>query len=155
MPWLQLLLCHTQNGWDNCYVSPIIIVLNEYFSAQYKPSSCPTPKVKSMIISFIFLLHGKWKTPGSKKMSWFLVFNIRGTEINDILHSRICDELCECKRYKYKGRLWPGAESTQVPSGDKWTHSSLSPHVLSAEISAVTLWKTHKLSYLIFFLMFI
>lgn len=49
-------------------------------------------------------------------MIWFLIFNIMGTEIKDILGSMIYDKWCE-KRYKYEWRVWSDERALEYLPG--------------------------------------
>lgn len=143
--------CHIQNGWDNCF----------YFSSYYclkwvlcsiKNHIMPHSQSQEHDYSFIpFMANGKNKNKnkkqGSKKMNWFLIFNIMPTKINHVLGSRICDELCEDKRYNYDGRM-----CLVEHSGKTLPHTPCYSHMHMCAKCPVTWGKTYKLSFLFLYL---
>lgn len=96
-PDFNLYFCHIHNGEDNRFASPVI-ASSEDFSTQHETSSCPIPKPRARLSHSSLSCMVSPKKTGSKKMSCFLILNIKVTEIKDILVSRIYDELWEDKR---------------------------------------------------------
>lgn len=58
------------------------------------------------------------------EMSSFLTFNLMGTKINNILSSKIYNELCEDKRYQHAGGVRSSGENAWVALGGKFNPHS-------------------------------
>lgn len=85
--WLRQLFCFS----NHCLQWVLLLSIQ-------KPHHAPLPRSRAWLSHSSLSSMGSGKKTASKKMSWFLIFSIRGIEIKDILGSRMCDELCEDKR---------------------------------------------------------
>lgn len=118
-PWTYV-LTSTPTSVISLMVETIVLLLQSLSQISTSPlntktSPGPTPQSRAWFSHSSLSSMASGKKTASKKMSWFLIFSILGTEIKDILGSRICDELCEDKRHKYDRRAWSALALEQLP----------------------------------------